>query len=78
VNHPGPTQYYSAKVPEGKDVKSRDSSGAVWLKISAVMPSVNAQKQMLYMIEGDANGDLYNSRSDPAFLMHHGMIDQVW
>ncbi|KAI4930638.1 uncharacterized protein J4E92_004470 [Alternaria infectoria] len=46
VNHPGPTQYYLAKVPDGKDVKSWDGSGAVWFKISTTMPSVNAQKQM--------------------------------
>jgi tyrosinase len=30
------------------------------------------------MIGGDANGDLYNSPSDPAFFMHHSMIDLVW
>ena len=46
VNHPGPTQYYLAKVPEGNDVKSWDGVGAVWFKISTTMPSVNAQKQM--------------------------------
>jgi hypothetical protein len=46
VNHPGPTQYYLAKVPDGKDVKSWDGSGAVWFKISTTMPTVNAQKQM--------------------------------
>jgi len=31
-----------------------------------------------YMIAGDANGDLYNSPADPAFFMHHSMIDLVW
>ncbi|KAI4627570.1 uncharacterized protein J4E87_004134 [Alternaria ethzedia] len=46
VNHPGPTQYYLARVPDGKDVKNWDGSGAVWFKISTTMPTVNAQKQM--------------------------------
>jgi hypothetical protein len=49
VNHPGPTQYYLAKVPDGKDVKSWDGSGAVWFKISTTMPTVNAQKQMSWL-----------------------------
>jgi tyrosinase len=31
-----------------------------------------------YGIGGDANGDLYNSPSDPAFFMHHAMIDLTW
>lgn len=31
-----------------------------------------------YGIAGDANGDLYNSPADPAFFMHHSMIDLVW
>jgi hypothetical protein len=46
VNHPGPTQYYLAKVPAGADVKSWDGSGAVWFRFSTTMPSVNAAKQM--------------------------------
>jgi hypothetical protein len=31
-----------------------------------------------YAIGGDANGDLFNSPSDPAFFAHHSMIDLVW
>ncbi|KAH3910591.1 hypothetical protein HBH56_143660 [Parastagonospora nodorum] len=46
VNHPGPTQYYLAKVPAGADVKTWDGSGAVWFRFSTTKPSVNAQKQM--------------------------------
>jgi hypothetical protein len=38
VNHPGPTQYYLAKVPAGADVKTWDGSGAVWFKISTTKP----------------------------------------
>ncbi|OAK99825.1 glycoside hydrolase family 61 protein [Phaeosphaeriaceae sp. SRC1lsM3a] len=46
VNHPGPTQYYLAKVPAGKDVKSWDGSGAVWFRFSTTKPSVDQAKQM--------------------------------
>ncbi|KAL1870002.1 hypothetical protein VTK73DRAFT_2845 [Phialemonium thermophilum] len=46
VNHPGPTQYYLAKVPEGASAATWDGAGAVWFKFHTTMPSVNAQKQM--------------------------------
>lgn len=48
VNHPGPTQYYLAKVPSGQSAKTWDGSGAVWFKISTTMPSVDANKQMTW------------------------------
>ncbi|RYF44649.1 MAG: hypothetical protein EOO38_17480 [Cytophagaceae bacterium] len=48
VNHPGPTQYYLAKVPASADVKTWDGSGAVWFKISTTKPTVDAQKQMTW------------------------------
>lgn len=31
-----------------------------------------------YGIGSDANGDLYNSPSDPAFFAHHTMVDLTW
>ncbi|KAF3008595.1 hypothetical protein E8E13_007659 [Curvularia kusanoi] len=31
-----------------------------------------------YTIGGDAGSDLYNSPADPAFFLHHGMVDKVW
>lgn len=46
VNHPGPTQYYLAKVPAGADVKTWDGSGAVWFRFSTTKPSVDSAKQM--------------------------------
>ena len=48
VNHPGPTQYYLAKVPAGADVKSWDGAGAVWFKIFTTKPKVDAAKQMTW------------------------------
>ncbi|KAF2743634.1 lytic polysaccharide monooxygenase [Sporormia fimetaria CBS 119925] len=48
VNHPGPTQFYLAKVPAGQSAKNWDGSGAVWFKISTTMPSVDRNKQMTW------------------------------
>lgn len=48
VNHPGPTQYYLAKVPSGASVTSWDGSGAVWFKIFTTMPKVDQNKQMTW------------------------------
>lgn len=41
VNHPGPTQYYLAKVPEGQSVTTWDGSGAVWAKFHTEMPTAD-------------------------------------
>lgn len=41
VNHPGPTQYYLAKVPEGQSATTWDGSGAVWAKFHTEMPMVD-------------------------------------
>ncbi|KAF1998837.1 lytic polysaccharide monooxygenase [Amniculicola lignicola CBS 123094] len=48
VNHPGPTQYYLAKVPDGKSATNWDGSGAVWFKIFTTMPTVDKNKQMTW------------------------------
>ena len=31
-----------------------------------------------YTIAGDPGGDFYTSPNDPAFYVHHGMIDRTW
>lgn len=31
-----------------------------------------------YTIAGDPGGDFYISPNDPAFYVHHGMIDRTW
>lgn len=31
-----------------------------------------------YTIAGDPGGDFYTSPNDPAFFVHHGMIDRTW
>lgn len=31
-----------------------------------------------YTIAGDPGGDFYTSPNDPAFWVHHGMIDRTW
>ena len=48
MNHPGPTQYYLAKVPEGQSVTQWDGSGAVWARFHTEMPSVDANKQLTF------------------------------
>jgi len=48
INHPGPTQYYLAKVPAGSSAKTWDGSGAVWFKIATTMPTVDSNKQMVW------------------------------
>ncbi|KAF2734664.1 glycoside hydrolase family 61 protein [Polyplosphaeria fusca] len=48
VNHPGPTQYYLAKVPSGGSASSWDGSGAVWFKIATTMPTYDARQQLTW------------------------------
>ncbi|KAH8646195.1 hypothetical protein BX600DRAFT_390610 [Xylariales sp. PMI_506] len=31
-----------------------------------------------YVINGDPGGDLFTSPGDPAFWVHHGMMDRIW
>ncbi|OAA58474.1 glycoside hydrolase family 61 protein [Niveomyces insectorum RCEF 264] len=47
VNHPGPTQYYLARVPAGSDVTTWDGSGAVWFKFHTEMPFLDPKSQQL-------------------------------
>lgn len=35
IFHPGPVQFYMAKVPSGQTAKDWDGSGQVWFKIYA-------------------------------------------
>ncbi|KAI1130115.1 glycoside hydrolase [Nemania abortiva] len=48
VNHPGPTQYYLAKVPAGQTAATWDGSGAVWFKIFTTMPTMDKNKQLTW------------------------------
>ncbi|KFA56005.1 hypothetical protein S40293_03996 [Stachybotrys chartarum IBT 40293] len=48
VNHPGPTQYYIAKVPSGQSALTWDGSGAVWSRLSTTKPTVDANRQMTW------------------------------
>lgn len=40
VIHPGPLQFYLAKVPSNNSVKDFDGKGNVWFKISSDSPSI--------------------------------------
>jgi hypothetical protein len=46
INHPGPTQYYLAKVPAGSTVKTWDGSGAVWFKFHTEVPATDSRGQV--------------------------------
>ncbi|KAK3386887.1 glycoside hydrolase [Podospora didyma] len=41
--HPGPMQFYLARVPDGQDVKTWKGDGAVWFKIAHEQPNFGAQ-----------------------------------
>jgi len=42
ISHPGPLQFYMAKVPAGKTAASWDGSGNVWFKIFEQGPSISS------------------------------------
>ncbi|PVI06991.1 lytic polysaccharide monooxygenase [Periconia macrospinosa] len=73
VNHPGPTQYYLAKVPSSASVTSWDGSGAVWFKISTTMPTVDqSTKQMTWPAQNEyvtANATIPKSTPDGDYLL---------
>ena len=48
VNHPGPTQYYLAKVPAGSSATKFDGAGAVWFKFHTTMPTIDKNKQLTW------------------------------
>jgi hypothetical protein len=48
INHPGPTQYYLAKVPAGSSATRFDGSGAVWFKFFTTMPTIDKYKQLTW------------------------------
>ncbi|KAK8159363.1 fungal cellulose binding domain-containing protein [Phyllosticta citrichinensis] len=42
ISHPGPLQFYMAKVPDGKTAAAWDGSGQVWFKIFGQGPTINS------------------------------------
>jgi Auxiliary Activity family 9 (formerly GH61) len=36
VTHPGPLQFYMAKVPEDKDINAYEATGNVWFKVASI------------------------------------------
>ncbi|KAF2252449.1 lytic polysaccharide monooxygenase [Trematosphaeria pertusa] len=72
VNHPGPTQYYLAKVPSGASVTSWDGSGAVWFKIFTTMPKVDQNKQMTWPAQNEyktVNATIPKATPDGDYLL---------
>ncbi len=48
INHPGPTQYYLAKVPEGSSATKWDGSGNVWFKFHTTTAIMDKNKQLAW------------------------------
>ncbi|KAF4627337.1 hypothetical protein G7Y89_g10819 [Cudoniella acicularis] len=48
VNHPGPFQFYLAKVPAGMSAQTWDGSGEVWFKFHTEMPAMTKDKQLTW------------------------------
>ncbi|KAK7756311.1 hypothetical protein SLS62_001537 [Diatrype stigma] len=77
VNHPGPTQYYLAKVPEGQSAATWDGAGSVWFKIHATTPTVDANKQMTWPGQNEyqlTNATIPASTPDGEYLLR---VDQI-
>lgn len=36
ITHPGPVQFYMAKVPDGKDINTWEATGSVWFKVASI------------------------------------------
>ncbi len=47
INHPGPVQYYLAKVPEGSSVQTWDGSGDRWFKFHTEVPMMDAKSKQV-------------------------------
>jgi len=43
IYHPGPMQFYLARVPDGQDIKSWNGDGAVWFKVYQEQPNFGSQ-----------------------------------
>lgn len=71
VNHPGPTQYYLAKVPEGSSAKTWDGAGDVWFKISTEMPSIDANNQMVWPGQSEPILSLLTHAHQSLLLLNH-------
>ncbi|SPO06381.1 related to cellulose binding protein CEL1 [Cephalotrichum gorgonifer] len=72
VNHPGPTQYYLAKVPAGQSATTWDGSGAVWAKFSTTMPAMDGNKQLTWPAQNEyvtANATIPASTPDGEYLL---------
>ncbi|KAF2835744.1 lytic polysaccharide monooxygenase [Patellaria atrata CBS 101060] len=72
VNHPGPTQYYLAKVPAGQSASTWDGAGAVWFKIKTTMPTVDNNKQMTWPGQNDyvtVDATIPSSTPDGEYLL---------
>jgi len=71
MNHPGPTQYYLAKAPEGSSVTKWDGSGNVWFKFHTTTATIDKSKQMSWPNQSKSqSGHKFSSRDENANQQH--------
>ncbi|KAL7620542.1 hypothetical protein AAE478_009537 [Parahypoxylon ruwenzoriense] len=77
VNHPGPTQYYLAKVPSGQSAATWDGSGNVWFKIHTTTPSMDSNKQLTWPAQNEyvlTNATIPAATPDGEYLLR---VEQI-
>ncbi|OTA97126.1 glycoside hydrolase family 61 protein [Hypoxylon sp. CO27-5] len=77
VNHPGPTQYYLAKVPAGKSASNWDGSGNVWFKIKTTTPTIDNNKQVTWPSQNEyvlTNATIPAATPDGEYLLR---VEQI-
>ncbi|KAG7285604.1 hypothetical protein NEMBOFW57_010233 [Staphylotrichum longicolle] len=77
INHPGPTQYYLAKVPAGSSAKTFDGSGAVWFKIATAKPTIDKNKQLVWPAQNTyetVNATIPSNTPDGEYLLR---VEQI-
>ncbi|OCL09228.1 lytic polysaccharide monooxygenase [Glonium stellatum] len=65
ITHPGPLQFYMAKVPEGQTAATWDGSGDVWFKIYAQGPTISSSG-MTWASQGKTSVDVTIPKSLPS------------
>ena len=65
INHPGPTQYYLAKVPEGGSATKWDGSGNVWFKFHTTTAIMDKNKQLVWPNQSEKRLMRISDRREP-------------
>src|SRR4051812_42763510 len=78
------SNYLSSRYGRTQDIVSLINNSKTIATFQETMQAVTAGGGMgvhnagHFTIAGDPGGDFYTSPNDPAFWVHHGMIDRTW